>query len=93
MIEIRALRKAIWSHVPGRDHKPIQIYTHGDDQYDLMVYGDVEYKHHAGHQSGSDWAAKVKLAKEDGQIKMAYYQIIVVCDESCSDENVYVNIE
>ena len=43
-----------------------------------MVHGDVTYNHHHGHQTGSDWAAKVKLAKEGGEIKMAYYQIIVV---------------
>lgn len=75
--EILALRKAMWAHVPDRDHKPIQIYTHGSDQMDLMIHGDVSYNHHYGHQTGADWAAKVKLAMEGGEIKMAYYQIIV----------------
>lgn len=64
--------------MPGRDHSPIQIYTHGDDQMDLMILGDVSYKHHAGHETGADWAAKMKLEKQGGEIKAAYYQIIVV---------------
>ena len=76
--ESRALRKAIWSHVPGRDHSPIQIYTHGNDEYDLMIHGVVKYNHHAGHETGSDWAANVKLAKEGGELKVALYEITVV---------------
>lgn len=75
--QIRDLRKAIWSHVPGRDHSPIQIYTHCDDQTDLMILGDVSYSHHAGHQTGADWAAKMKLEKVGGEYKVGYYQIIV----------------
>ena len=78
MTEILALRKAIWAHVPNRDHSPIQIYTHGTEQTDLLVHGDVKYKHHHGHETGSDWAAKIKLAKEGSDYKIALYQIIVV---------------
>ena len=43
-----------------------------------MIHGDVTYKHHHGHETGSDWAANVKLVKEGGELKMAVYQIIVV---------------
>ena len=78
--EIRDLRKAIWSHVPGRDHSPVQIYTHGDDQMEPMIHGEVSYKHHAGHETGADWAAKMKLEKQGGEIKVAVYHIIVVSD-------------
>lgn len=52
--EILKLRKAIWSHVPGRDHYPLQIYTHGSDPTDLMVYGIVTYDHHHGHQTEAE---------------------------------------
>ena len=45
---------------------------------DLMVHGDVKYKHHHGHEAGSDWAAKVKVAKEDGKYKLSQYHILVV---------------
>ena len=83
IIEIRDLRKAIWAHVPGRDHSPIQIYTHGDDQYDLLIHGDVTYEHHHGHQTGSDWAAKAKLVEDGGKLKVKLYQIIVVSVVAC----------
>ncbi|CAF9939839.1 hypothetical protein IMSHALPRED_001650 [Imshaugia aleurites] len=76
--QIRDLRRAIWAHVPGRSHSPIQIYTHGDDETDLMILGDVSYSHHAGHETGADWAAKMKLEKQEGEVKVAYYHIIVV---------------
>ncbi|MCJ1474811.1 hypothetical protein MMC13_003471 [Lambiella insularis] len=67
----------IWAHVPDREHTPLQIYTHGSNAMEMVVYGDVKYEHHAGHKTGTDWAAKIKLAKEGGEMKMAYYQIIV----------------
>ena len=75
--EIRALRKAIWFHIPGRDHRPLKIYTHGNDQYDLMVHGDVTYDHHYGHQTGSDWTAMYRLVKEGEELKMSFCQILV----------------
>ena len=76
-IEILNLRKAIWSHVPARDHSPKQIYTHGEDQMDLMVHGDVSYGHHAGHQTSTEWAASMNLVKEGGKVKVSRYHIIV----------------
>lgn len=45
---------------------------------DLMILGDVSYDHHAGHRTGAEWAAKMVLEKQGGEIKVAYYQIIVV---------------
>jgi len=44
----------------------------------MMVHDVVSYKHHAGHETGGDWAAVVALAKEGGEVKMARYHIIVV---------------
>lgn len=43
-----------------------------------MIHGDVAYKHHAGHETGGDWAAVVKLVVEGGELKMGSYRIIVV---------------
>jgi len=68
----------LWSHIPERAHEPISIYTHGADQMHIMIHGVVSYKHHAGHETGADWAAVVALAKEGGEVKMAKYHIIVV---------------
>ena len=43
-----------------------------------MIHGEVTYGHHAGHETGGDWAANVKLEKEGEELKMKVYQIIVV---------------
>ncbi|KAG7005907.1 hypothetical protein G7Y79_00017g042890 [Physcia stellaris] len=75
--EIKSLYRAIWAHVPNRDHKPINIYTHGDDEKHLMVHGDVTYKHHHGHETAADWAALMVLAKDESGYKVAKYHIIV----------------
>jgi hypothetical protein len=44
----------------------------------LIGLGTVEYKHHHGHETGSDWAAKYDLVKVGGQVKFKHVQIIVV---------------
>ena len=45
---------------------------------DLMIYGEVSYKHHHGHETGVDWAVKMRLVKEGGEVKVGVYHIIVV---------------
>ena len=44
----------------------------------LMGLGTVGYKHHHGHETGSDWAAKYDLIKVGGQVKFKHVQIIMV---------------
>ena len=68
----------MWAHIPERDHYPIQIYTHGHDQMQLMARGKVAYKHHVGHESESEWAAYYVLVELDGAIKFKKIHIIVV---------------
>ncbi|KAG7007843.1 snare complex subunit [Physcia stellaris] len=75
--EIIGLRKAMFAHIPDRDHYPYQIYTHGHDQMQLMARGYVKHKHHYGHEAEQDWAAWYELVKEDEQIKMKKCHIIV----------------
>ena len=43
-----------------------------------MVYGTVDYKHHDEHEKGTEWAARITLVKEDGQIKISLYHIFLV---------------
>ena len=45
-----------------------------------MVYGTVNYKHHDEHEKDTEWAARVRLAQEDGEIKIALYHIFLVGD-------------
>ncbi|KAL8846525.1 MAG: hypothetical protein Q9221_008401 [Calogaya cf. arnoldii] len=77
--EIIALRRGLWSHIPIRDHIPAQIYTHGHDQLQLMSRGTIKYKHHMGHETGSEWAAYYQLEKDEkGEPKFKKIHIIAV---------------
>lgn len=78
---IIALRKKLWEEVPGRDHNPAKVFSHGnhDDDTKLLVLGHVEHTHHAGHSSNGDWVAHVKLVKDElGKVQCSYYQIMIV---------------
>lgn len=78
LIEILAFRKAIFSHIPNREHYPTHIYTHGNDVMNLMAFGNVKYGHHLGHETETEWASRYELAEEDGQLKIAKAHIVVV---------------
>lgn len=78
---IRNLRKKVWEEVPNRDHDMVKVFSHGnhDDDTELMTLGTATWTYHEGHQNVGDWAAHVKLEKdEDGKIECSYYQIIMV---------------
>lgn len=73
------MRRGLWSHVPERDHTPLQIFTHGHDQLQLMARGYVKYGHHMGHATETEWACYYQLEKDDkGELKMKKVHIIVV---------------
>ena len=72
------MRKKMWEEIPGRDHYPFQIFTHGHDEMELMVRGKAEHQHHSGDQVPHEWAAYYKLVEENGQIKFQQIHIILV---------------
>lgn len=79
--EIIEFRKAIWAHVPKRDHYPYAVHTHGHNQVNFIAHGYVAYKHHAGHETATEWAASYELVEDKdtkGEIRMKKYHIIVV---------------
>ena len=43
-----------------------------------MVHGEVAYKHHAGHEAATEWAASMNPVEDEGQLKVSRYHIIVV---------------
>lgn len=43
-----------------------------------MLYGTVKYGLKAGGDSDLDWAARAHLVKEDGRVKMDFYQVYLV---------------
>ena len=78
-VEILALRREVWAHIPHRDHRVLGIFTLGTNDLELMVHGEVHYEHHAGHETMTEWAARASLEKEDGgRVRMKQYQIIIV---------------
>ena len=77
-LEILSLRKAIWGKIPQRDHRAHKVFPFGDSGDELMVYGTVDYNHHDGAQKGTEWAARIKLVKEEGKVKMALYHVFLV---------------
>lgn len=43
-----------------------------------MLYGTVEYVLKDGKKSGLEWAARAHLVKEQGVVKMDFYQVYMV---------------
>lgn len=43
-----------------------------------MLYGTVQYGLKAGGESGLEWAARAHLVKDDGRVKMDFYQVYLV---------------
>lgn len=73
------MRRAFWAHIPKRDHYPIQIYTHGHDQIQLMRRGKTQYKHHLGHETETEWAAYYELVRDqEGHLRFKKIHIIAV---------------
>lgn len=44
----------------------------------VAVLGTVSYGHHAGHETGGDWAAEIVLTRVGGELKFLVVKIIVV---------------
>ncbi|KAJ4324642.1 hypothetical protein N0V94_001212 [Neodidymelliopsis sp. IMI 364377] len=73
--EILALRKGMWEKVASRKHKAIKIFPFGPNSDEVMLYGTVQYGLKAGGESGLEWAARAHLVKENGRVKMDFYQV------------------
>lgn len=43
-----------------------------------MVYGTVDYVLKDGAKKNVDWAARAHLVKNDGMVKMDFYQVYLV---------------
>ncbi|KAG8529707.1 uncharacterized protein KY384_005188 [Bacidia gigantensis] len=74
--EISAMRKAMFAHVPQRDHYPTQIFTHGHDQMQLMARGKAKHEHHSGNEKDVEFAAYYQLVDVEGQLKFKTIHII-----------------
>ena len=72
------MREEIWNNIPQREHQCVQVYPFDKEGHDLMVHGTIEFKHHDGHEKGTEWAARYKLVKENGELKMVLARIFFV---------------
>jgi hypothetical protein len=68
----------MWEKVSSRAHKPLKVYPYGPDSDELMLFGTVNYGLKTGEASNKDWAARAHLVKEDGTVKLNFYQVFLV---------------
>lgn len=76
--EIIALRKSMWEKVASRHHKPQKVFPFGANADEVMLYGTVAYELKDGRSASVDWAARAHLVKEDGRVRMDFYQVYLV---------------
>ncbi len=68
----------MWEKVASRKHKAFKIFPFGPNSDEFMLYGTVQYGLKAGGESGLDWAARAHLVKDNGRVKMDFYQVYLV---------------
>ena len=68
----------MWEKVAKRSHKPIQIYAFGAGSDDVMLHGTVDYVLKDERKTSTTWGARAHFAKEDGELKMDFYQVFLV---------------
>lgn len=68
----------MWEKVAKRSHKPVQIYAFGPGSDDVMLHGTVDYVLKDDKKASSSWGARAHFAKEDGELKMNFYQVFLV---------------
>ena len=68
----------MWEKVASRKHKAVKIFPFGPNSDECMLYGTVQYGLKAGGESGIEWAARAHLVKDNGRVKMDFYQVYLV---------------
>lgn len=69
----------MWEKVAKRSHKPQQLYSFGVNSDDIMLFGTVDYVLKDGKGTTVEWAARAHFSKAEGELKMDYYQVYLVC--------------
>ena len=68
----------MWEKVFSRAHEPLKVFPYGPNSDELMLFGTVNYGMKTGEASTKDWAARAHLVKENGKVKMNFYQVYLV---------------
>jgi len=69
----------MWEKVASRAHFPKKVYPFGENADEVMLYGTVKYELKDGKKATVDWSARAHLVKEEGVVKMDFYQVYLVC--------------
>lgn len=73
------MRHGMWEKVAKRSHRPQQLYSFGASSDDIMLFGTVDYVLKDGKGTTVEWAARAHFSKAEGELKMDYYQVYLVC--------------
>lgn len=65
----------MWEKVQQRTHTPVKVFPFGSNSNEVMLYGTVDYVLKTGATASVDWSARATLTKEEGPVKMDYYQV------------------
>ena len=68
----------MWEKVASRSHNPLKIFPFGEKSNEVMLYGTVDYDLKDGRKASIPWAARAHLTKEEGDVKMDFYQVYLV---------------
>lgn len=73
------MRTGMWEKVAKRSHMPKRIYSSDPKSDEVMLYGTVDYELKDGKKTSVDWSARSLFAEEEGELKMNFYQVYLVC--------------
>jgi len=56
----------------------LKVFPYGHNADEMMLYGTVDYVLKDGTKKSVDWAARAHLVKNEGVVKMDFYQVYLV---------------
>lgn len=68
----------MWEKIASRRHRPLKVFPYGSKSNEVMLFGTVHYGLKDGREASVDWAARAHLVKENGDVKMDFYQVYLV---------------
>jgi hypothetical protein len=73
------MRQGMWEKVSSRHHKVGSVFPFGLKSNDAMLHGTVGYGLKDGRNVAAiDWAARAHFVKENGVVRMNFYQVYIV---------------
>ena len=74
-LEIIKMRQGMWEKVASRKHVAEKIFAFGPGSDEIMLHGNVEYGMKDGTIASKEWAARAKMSKDGGRVRMSFYQV------------------